>query len=193
MAEQISAYPLQWPPNWPRAKRPQKSQFKTSLSGALKNVTKSLELLGSDSGKKVEQVVVSSNVTLGQQNPDDRGVVVYFTWDGISTCIPVDRYTKVEDNLQAIHHCIEADRTKLRHGGIHQIRAAYHGAAQLPPPSEPSASWWSVLGVADDAPPDVVKRAYNRRRSLAHPDKGGHADTFDQVEKAWAQYQEQVG
>ena len=124
------AYPLSWPPGWQRTKTPAKSQFKSSLTTALNNVEKSIELFAKDSKKKVTNVVISSNVTLGDLRPEDSGVAAYFEWDGISTCIAVDRYAKVEENLQAIFHCIDAERTKLRHGGLNLVRAAFRGRAR---------------------------------------------------------------
>lgn len=142
------AYPLHWPEGWPRTERPGSSRFDTSISKALKNVQDGLRLFAQDSGRKVEDVVISSNVTLGEQKPGDSGVAVYFSWDGISTCIAVDRYQKVEDNLQAIYHCIEAERTKLRHGGLNLVRAAFRGYAALPPPGSANRrKWFEVLGV----------------------------------------------
>jgi len=109
-----NSYPLHWPDGWPRAKSPAKSQFRTSMAAALNNVEKSIAAFAKDSKEKVSDVVISSNVTLGKQRPDDPGVAIYFSWSGIATCIAVDRYLKVEENLQAIHHCIEAERVKLR-------------------------------------------------------------------------------
>lgn len=165
------AYPLHWPEGWPRTQRPGTSQFRTSISGALKNVQESIRKFASDSGKKVENVVISSNVTLGEQRPSDPGVAVYFTWDEISTCICVDRYNKVEDNLQAIHHCIEAERTKLRHGGINLVRAAFRGYAALPPPGATGKSWRQVLGddVHSIADAEIVYRELAKKY---HPDSG---------------------
>src|SRR4051812_27777804 len=104
----VNAFPLTWPPAFPRSKSRIEGQFKTSLAGALQNVESSLALFGKDSGKKIDNMVISSNVTLGQQRPADPGVAIWFTWDGLQVCIPVDRYAKVEANLQAIHHVIEA-------------------------------------------------------------------------------------
>lgn len=181
------AYPLHWPTAWPRTKTPAKSQFKTSLAGALNNVEKSIELFAKDSGKKVTDVVISSNVTLGKQRPDDSGVVAYFVWDEIDTCIAVDRYVKVEENLQAIHHCIEAERTKLRHGGLNLVRAAFRGYAALPPGRGKSGTrpWWEVLGCMEDAPKTVIKRRYTELRSKHHPDKGGDAEKFHEVQQAY--------
>lgn len=181
-----SEYPLHWPPGWGRNKTPKTSQFKTSLAGALKNVNKSVDIFARDSGKKVTDVLISSNVTLGQQRPKDSGVAIYFKWDDIATCIAVDRYQKVEDNLQAIHHCIEAERVKLRHGGINLVRAAFRGYAALPPGTGASSdSWWNVLECREDASSDVIKQQYKRLRSDHHPDKGGNAGKFNEIQQAY--------
>jgi len=182
------AYPLHWPEGWPRTKSPGSSQFKTSLPGALKNVQESVRRFAADSGKKVDGVVISSNVTLGVQKPEDPGVAIYFTWDGISTCICVDRYAKVEDNLQAIHHCIEAERTKLRHGGINLVRAAFRGYAALPPPSGSSARpWWNVLGLHKGATADEINAAYRTKSKAAHPDAGGSTAAMTELNQARAE------
>jgi len=181
-----AAYPLHWPDNWPRNSRPTSSKFNTSIAGALKNVEKSITMFAKDSGKKVENVVISSNVTLSTQRPKDPGVAVYFSWDGMSTCIAVDRYQKVEDNLQAIHHCLEAERTKLRHGGINLVRAAFRGYASLPPPSSTGPmNWWEVLEVSRTASLPDIERQYKKLRSKHHPDKGGDPAVFDKIQKAW--------
>mgnify|MGYP000919661006 CR=1 FL=1 len=169
------AYPLHWPESWPRTTDRKSSQFKTTLSGALANVEKSLQLFSSDSKKAIKDVVISSNVTLGAQKPADPGVAIYFSWDGLNTCIAVDRYLKVEENLQAIHHCIEAERTKLRHGGLNLVRAAFRGYAALPPPSS-AKEWWHVFGVHRAAPLAEVEKAYRTMARSAHPDNGGSAD-----------------
>ena len=182
------AYPLHWPPAWPRTKSPAKSQFKTSLAGALNNVEKSIALFAKDSGKKVTDVVISSNVTLGQQHPKDSGVVAYFKWDEIDTCIAVDRYAKVEENLQAIHHCIEAERTKLRHGGLNLVRAAFRGYAALPPGAGSGAKrlWWEVLECNEGGNSRaVIDKQYKRLRSKYHPDNGGDAEKFQEVQQAY--------
>lgn len=165
------AYPLRWPDSWPRSKNPVKSQFKTTLAGAINNVQDSLRRFATDSGKKLENVIVSSNVSLMERNPNDSGVAVYFTWDGISTCIAVDRYQRIEENLQAIHHVIEAERTKLRHGGLNIVRAAFRGYAALPPPVTKSPH--DVLGVKVNATDDEVDAAYRRKVKDVHPDKPG--------------------
>jgi hypothetical protein len=179
------AYPLHWPDSWPRGKTQGPSQFRTSLSGALKNVQASLLQFGADSGKKVESIMVSSNFSLNDQSPSDPGVAVYFTWDNISTCIAVDKYRKIECNLQAIHHCIEAERTKLRHGGINLVRAAFRGYAALPPPSAANArDWWVVLGISKLSKRTDIDAAYRARAKECHPDTGGTAEAMAELTTA---------
>ena len=189
MKNNKTAHPLSWPDGWTRTKSPGSSQFKTSLTGALNNVNKSIELFAKDSKHKVENILISSNVTLGNLKPKDSGVSIYFSWNGISTCIAVDRYKKVEDNLQAIHHCIEAERVKLRHGGINLVQAAFRGYAALPPGTGSGENWWEVLGVSKGSQNRLVDDAYKKLRSRYHPDKStGDAAKFDEVQKAWEQY-----
>lgn len=181
------AYPLTWPDNWPRVKQPGRSQFKTTISGALINVQDSLRKFSADSGKKIENLVISSNVTLGEQRPADSGVAVYFTWDGMQTCIAVDRYAKVEENLQAIHHCIEAERTKLRHGGLNLVRAAFRGYAALPPPSSHQGPWWAVLKCGRGDPMESIEAQYKKLAKQAHPDAGGSEADMAALNKAIAE------
>jgi len=167
-----TAYPLAWPTRIPmRGKNKKSSQFKTSLSKALDNVKKSLEMFGRDAKKPISNIVISSNVTLGMQNPEESGVAVYFTWEGQQKVIPVDRYKKVQDNLQAIHHIIEARRTELRHGGIEIVRASFAGFAALPDPN--SVNWRNVLGLHKVAHPTAaeIKAAYKTMAKFRHPDK----------------------
>lgn len=188
---QASAHPLHWPDNWPRTKSPQKSQFRSTLAKALNNVNDELARFAADSGKKIEGLIISSNYSLTDSRPSDPGVCVYFTWNGEQTCIPVDRYNKIECNLQAIYHCIEAERTKLRHGGINLVKASFRGYATLPPP-EQSESWFNVLGVAVNCSLEDAEKAYMRLRSKHHPDRGGDSNKFKQVTNAWIEASEKL-
>ena len=88
-----TAYPLSWPATFPRTKWREAGKFKTALPNAIKNVQTSLRGFASDSGKKLENLVISSNVSLGHDTPADPGVAVWFAWDGLQVCIPVDRYS----------------------------------------------------------------------------------------------------
>ncbi len=168
-------YPLAWPENMARWKGTrQPGAFKTTLAGAMENVRDSLRRFGADSEKPVSDVVISSNVTLGESSPADPGVAIWFKWDGLSVCIPVDRYSKVQANLQAIHHIIEARRTELRHGTLALVRATFTGFAALPAPGG-RKSWREVLGIIPSGPvvKQSVEAAYRRLAADRHPDKPG--------------------
>ncbi len=186
-----SAFPLHWPAGFPRAKSREKGTFKTTLASAINNVQDSLRRFAADSGKKLEGLVISSNVTLGVQNPADSGVSIWFSWDGMAVCIAVDRYQRVEANLQAIHHIIEARRTELRHGTLALVRASFAGFQALPAPL--GSGWWEVLGVAQDASADVVKTAYRKLSTQHHPDKGGDGAMMAKINAAYSAAQDAQG
>lgn len=191
----IEAYPITWPREFPRTAKPQPGKFQTTLAGALKNVEDSLRRFAADSGKKIESLVISSNVTLGAQRPADPGVAVWFTWDGIQVCIPVDQYDRVEHNLQAIHHIVEARRTELRHGGLSIVRATFTGFRALPAPGKSSAAGWrAVMGFAPELQPTraEIDLRFKQLRSERHPDKGGTAEAFDALQKAYEQAKGEV-
>lgn len=166
-----AAYPLTWPETIPRTKFRERSKFSTKLPTALKNVEASLRLFSKDSGKAVTSITISSNVTLGRENPADPGVAVWFAWDGLQVCIPVDRYHTVADNLQAIHHVLEARRTEMRHGTLALVRASFQGFRALPPPAGAQA-WHQILGVAPTASKDEIEQAYREMAKRSHPDTG---------------------
>lgn len=169
------AFPLQWPDGMPRTKNRATSPFKTGLPGALKNVRASLVNFAKDSGRPVvaASIVISSNVSLGVYAPADPGVSLWFDWDDGQRCIAVDRYPKPEDNLQAIHHILEARRTEMRHGGIHIVRQTFKGFLALPAPD--GIDWRKVLGFrpGEQVTPANIDMAFRSRADAAHPDKPG--------------------
>lgn len=179
----VTAFPLHWPPGFSRAKSREKGQFKTTLSGALNNVNDSLRRFANDSGKKMESLVMSSNVTLGTTNPSDPGVAVWFVWDGLSVCIAVDRYQRVEANLQAIHHIIEARRVELRHGTLALVRATFQGFLAIADMSAPKFNWRTVIGVdATEKDLSVIRRVYKKKATEIHPDKAKPEDKAEATE-----------
>ncbi|NEI71066.1 J domain-containing protein [Rhizobium lusitanum] len=182
-------YPLQWPDHIPRYQKPRENgQFRTSLAGATKNVKESLRLFASDSGKPLQNVVISSNYTLGVDKPSDPGVAVWFVWDSLSVCIPVDRYSKVEANLQAIHHILEARRVELRHGTLALVRATFAGFTALPSPETVAKrSWREVFGFGPTEPisETYLKDRYRAKSKYTHPDQaGGSKEAFEELTRA---------
>ena len=84
----------------------------------------------------------------------------------------------MQDNLQAIHHIIEARRTELRHGGIEIVRASFAGFAALPDPN--AVNWRNVLGLHKIAHPTKtdVKEAYKKLARTRHPDTSSGSEAM---------------
>lgn len=172
-------FPLCWPDTMPRKTGSREAgAFKTGLAAALANVETSLKLFGRDSGRAVSEVVISSNVTLGHTHPADPGVAVWFTWEQQSICIPVDRYSSVEANLQAIHHVLEARRTEMRHGTLALVRATMKGFQALPAPK----SWRLILAI----PPEMMvnEASLNEAYRMAARMAGPHSDRLTEINLA---------
>ena len=187
---EASSYPLSWPEGFPRSKGQQKySRFSTTLFVALENVQSELAAFAKDSGKKLTDVIISSNYSLSITKPSDAGVAVYFTWDEERTCIPVDRYGSVEENLQAIFHCIKAKRTMLRHGGINLVKAAFRGYTALPNPA--SKHWREVLDYQGKSRLEC-RSIYLKLIRQAHPDSGGSASEASEINRAWKEAQNEL-
>ncbi|WP_174297248.1 J domain-containing protein [Sphingomonas bacterium] len=180
-----TAYPLSWPEGLARTQHRATSAFKTPLAGALENVRRSIEAFGRDTGTAASGIVLSSNVTLGAAAPADTGVAAWFTWDGAQRCIAVDRYPKVQDNLQAIHHILEARRTEMRHGGLHIVRQTFKGFVALPAPV--ADDWRKALRFEAGARPSLVqiKAAYRAAARSAHPNVGGDRAAWDALVAAY--------
>lgn len=161
-------YPLCWPDNIRRTKTSERSPFRTELPKAIKNVESSLRLFGSDTGKSITRVSVTSNVGLMGGTSSDTGVAVWFEWDGAVRCIACDRYLTVKDNLQAVHHVLEARRTEMRHAGLEMTRASFRGFTPALLAGPVQTPWHSVLGVKPTATKDEIAAAYKAKaRDLA--------------------------
>lgn len=180
------AYPLHWPPHIERSTKREVGRFKTSLSAALNNVRDSLRRFSMDSGKKIDGLVISSNYSLTDPKPSDPGVAAYFTWDGMPICIPLDRYTTIEANLQAVHHVLEARRTELRHGTLALVRATFQGFRALPAPSQRTC--WDVLGIEVEGGlvvnAELIEKHYRAAAKKRHPDHGGTDSAMAELNEA---------
>lgn len=192
----VDAYPLHWPPAWPRVKYQERARFDTTFASARNNLLRELSLLGATN------VVISSNIELRRdglpyanaRQPEDVGIAVYFTLNGEQQCIPCDKWTRTEDNLQAIRKTIEALRGLERWGAKEMVNAAFRGFKALPETiimgEHTARAWWEVLQVSQTADMDVIEAAYKRLLHKVHPDKGGTAFAFQEVQNAFKQAKE---
>lgn len=191
----INQYPLQWPAGWKRTQDPEYSRFKPgSPLNEAQEVYHELGMLGATN------VVVSSNMQYRadglpytRQSVSDTGVAVYFTLDGEEQCIPCDKWVKLEENLRAIAKTIEALRGLERWGAKDMVNAAFRGFKALPSTvivTRQHRSWFVVLDVDEGANALEVKQAYRDALKLHHPDAGGEADDFAEVQQAYKEWQE---
>lgn len=189
----IDAYPLQWPPAWPRTQKPQRSQFKTPLAAARDELKSELRRLGATN------VIISTNIIVNldgtyrskQRVPEDRGVAVYFKLHGEDQCFPCDRWMHVEDNLHAVALSIGALRGLERWGAKEMVNAAFRGFKALPASAivtpYTARPWQDVLEIDQDATLDEINTAYRRRARQVHPDAGGSQQEFETLTRAYDQ------
>lgn len=177
-------FPLYWPDGRPRHRgQRMQSRFKVdSFTRVRDELLNQLKLLGA------RDVILSSNLKLrqdqlplaGQAQPTDTGVAVYFQRKGKSLAFACDQWRKIEENMQAIRHTIEALRGIARWGTGDMVDAAFAGFAALPA----AIDWRMILGVGADATGADVDDAARRLLRDSHPDRGGTAEKFDEVMKA---------
>jgi hypothetical protein len=182
----VAPYPLHWPsgvPRTPSMRRISSAPFRTEFDKAVRNVADSLRLFQKDAGVKIEHVVLSTNVDLLNRNPTDPGAAAWFMMDGQFVAFAIDRYAKVEANIQAIHHIIEARRTELRYGGLAIVRQTFRAFHALPAPAGQKA-WWDVLGVPENATQAHIEGAYRDLAKRNHPDVGGSAERMAEINAA---------
>lgn len=186
----ITAFPLQWPAHWPRTASPKAAAFNTPFGAARSALLNELRLM------RASNVIISSNLPLRRDGlpyatygaGDDKGVAVYFDLDGSPQCIPCDKWSRVDDNLQAIRKTVEALRGLERWGAREMVRAAFRGFKALPettitPP--PTRQWFDVLGVAPTATGQEIRVAYRNLATIHHPDTGGDNEYFVELTKAY--------
>ena len=212
----ITAYPLTWPAGWPRTNGRARARFSkrerhyyTSGGSSLRNRTLSVadgvervmdEL--ARLGIKTDDIVISTNVRVrldgrprsSEPEPSDPGAAVYWqeAAGGAQRVIAIDQYDRVADNLAAIAGTLEALRAIDRWGGARILERAFTGFTALPPPGAVKNTWRDVLGVTTTDSADAVKLAYQRMRAKHHPDRGGDAETFAVIERAWEQAKQEM-
>lgn len=175
-------YPLEWPLGKGRTRVRTSSRFKALAFGRARD-----DLFKELKNFSARDIVLSTNIPLrldglpfsNWRQPDDPGVVVYFSLAGESWKAPrryyaiaCDGYRKVEENMRALVHTIDAMRTIERHGSSQLLEQAMSGFAALPPPPDAEA-WWSVLGFTSKPTLDQAKTRWRSLIQIHHPDRGG--------------------
>lgn len=185
-----SVYPLLWPSQWQRTPLPQRrrANFSTSGPDGLWHLEDQVRMMGG------RNLIVSTNLRVARYTdrpvwsgkaPTDPGVAVYFDLAGEEVCFPCDCWDRVADNLRAIGKTVEALRGIERWGAQDMVRAAFTGFAALPDGT--GSAWWDVLSIARDSTPTEIDAAYRVAIKASHPDTGGDAEQFHNVQEAYRQ------
>lgn len=187
MSDSITAYPLQWPAGWTRARARKNGDFKVTFARARDGLMDEIAKLGG------RRAVLSSNLQLRQdglpyaQQPRiaDPGIAVYFQYKGKPMCFACDQYRTIEANTRAIQLSIAAIRGLERWGASDMMERAFTGFTALPAPGG-TAHWRDILDPTDP------EGSYRRLRGIHHPDReGGNADEFRAVQHAYEAYQQE--
>lgn len=173
----MESYPLKWPDNWKRTRRPERSRFNTTFGNARDGLMLELERMGA------RHIVLSTNIPLRRDGlpyanhgpVDDDGVAIYFEYKKNQMVFACDRWSAAVDNIQSIRKTIEAIRGIERWGASDMMERAFGGFAALPAPKE-DQEWWEVLEIPPEASPTRIKLAYYHLARKYHPDNGTEPD-----------------
>lgn len=193
MIEPSDNYPLRWPEGVPRTHpnaRMYRSRFGHAPFGRrVRELVEELDRVGAS------HVVISTNwrprldgmPLASQRRPDDEGVAVYFRVAGEPRVLAADQYQYSEDNFRAITLTLEALRAVVRHGVV-DVDRVFTGFAAIQPPA-PRRPWWEVLGYGrrDGLTEDEVRERFRDLAKTRHPDVGGSAAAFQELQEARAE------
>lgn len=187
------AYPLSWPPGWPRqGGRESDSRFKGPTyqwDRVYRGLKEELRRIGATN------IVISTNQPLRndgfpyaqQRNISDVGVAVYFTRNGKSLVMAQDKFWSIIGNMRSLTMAIEGLRQMERHGGAVMLERAFDGFAALPPPED----CWAILGLNPKGPNITRELVIGMFRRMARENMNG--GDMDRLVKARDQALEQIG
>lgn len=111
----------------------------------------------------------------------DRAVTVTFTaGKHVNRTVTIDRFERPVDNLWALAVGLDAIRlNELR--GLDDVARQVYQALPAPRQRDP----WEVLGLRSDADIDAIEAVYRAKAKRLHPDVGGSAEAFHELQRAY--------
>jgi len=189
---------LQWPSGFDRTPTEERTKYpggfevsrRKAFNSILKEMSK-MDAVNVDVQTAAPHTAKNPNIPYKDRDPEDPAVVVYFDRDGQRFAVPCDRWNNLRDNARAIAKYLDAKRAIERYGvatvetemstqalpsGDDDVVVADDGSTEAP---------HEVLGVAEDAPDDVVKAVARRLSANVHPDQeDGDQAEFKRIQQA---------
>ena len=187
------AFPLDWPLGFKRTHplRRKESQFKQTPGAAQDFLHSEVRRIG---GKKL---IVSTNIPIRKdgfmyadyinKKQEDPGVAIYFEMDGEQVSMCCDQYLKVLENMYALGKSVEALRGIDRWGCSEFMKRAFTGFKALPESGTLTGTCWDILDMQQSRDEDLINQMYRAKAKVHHPDKGGDAEKFNSLTKAYEQ------
>lgn len=114
-------------------------------------------------------------------NKADRAVSVTFTAGAhIKRTVTVDRFERPVDNLWALAIGLDAVRLNELRGLDDVARQVYQAL-----PAARQRDPWEILGLRPDADEDAIDAVYKAKAKRLHPDVGGTAEAFKELQQAY--------
>ena len=195
------AYPLSWPPGWPRHKgqRDSDTRFKGPTfqwDRVVRGLQDELRRIGAT------KIVISTNQPVRQDGYPyaqqrvihDPGVAVYFMCNKKALVMAQDRFWSIIGNMRSLTMAIEGLRQMERHGGATMLERAFDGFLALPPPSQ-NKPWRQVMGFAEGKTisEDDLRNTYRTMARYRHPDNGGSGTLMAELNVAFAEAKSELG
>jgi hypothetical protein len=199
MPDTIEAYPLHWPPGWPRTepgRRESDHRFgggKLTMGRAVNQLANELRLLGTTN------IIVSSNIPTksdglpyaDNRRIDDPGIAAYFDFKKKTRVMARDGFTSPAGNIRSLTLAIEGLRQLERHGGSLMLERAFDGFLALAPPDW-KKPWREVFGVKADWQGDITQ-LYREKARNRHPDAGGSDTLMAELNVAYREARSELG
>ena len=133
---------------------------------------------------KATSGIQQSRTGLKDQSAAERKVTLTFTRNGRDVVLTMDRQARAVDNLRVLYLAVDAMRLNERRGVGEVMQEAYVQLAALPAPAKQRSSY-EILGVREDSDWEVVEAAYRAKARKTHPDSGGSAAAFREINEAY--------
>jgi len=115
----------------------------------------------------------------GTDNPPE--VTVSYVHHGDTVKLAMSKHPYYFQNFRILFFALETMRMNEARGLDEVLRDAY---LQLSAPAR-ERDPWEVLGLRSDADQDAIEAVYRAKAKRLHPDVGGSAEAFQELQKAY--------